>query len=210
MKQQTLAAMNGWSHEYPGAAAARSILLSVLERDGPREFAVELWDGEQWPAQMPGPARFKLLVRAPSAVRALFSRPDSLSFGEAFIYNQVDIKGSLLDIFAPADRLLNIPWSLADKYQLLRHLWAIPAPNYARSGLFAGFGATGRQGSPSRTRSSSGVYGWTSRWPTAVLIFTQLMIRSLRRKPPSSITSAASCGCGRECACSTWVAAGAP
>ena len=154
MKQQTLAAMNGLSHEYPGAAAARSILLSVLERDGPREFAVELWDGEQWPAQIPGPARFKLLVRAPSAVRALFSRPDSLSFGEAFIYNQVDVKGSLLDIFAPADRLLNIPWSLADKYQLLRHLWAIPAPNYARSGLFAGFGATGRPGSPSRTRAA--------------------------------------------------------
>ena len=47
MRQQTLAAMNGLSHEYPGAAAARSILLSVLDRDGPREFAVELWDGEQ-------------------------------------------------------------------------------------------------------------------------------------------------------------------
>ena len=46
MRPETLAAMNGLSHEYPGAAAARSVLRSVLERYGPREFAVELWDGE--------------------------------------------------------------------------------------------------------------------------------------------------------------------
>ncbi|HEX6768259.1 MAG TPA: class I SAM-dependent methyltransferase, partial [Candidatus Binatia bacterium] len=154
MKQETLATMNGVSREYPGAAAARSLLNSVLERYGPRDFAVELWDGEQWPAQTPEAERFKLLLRSPSAVRALFSRADSLSFGEAFVYNQVDVKGSLLDIFAPADRLMNIPWSLADKCRLLPQLLSIPAPSYARSGLFAGFGATGGQGSPARTRAA--------------------------------------------------------
>jgi len=154
MKQQTLTAMNGLDHGYPGAAAARSLLSSVLERYGPREFAVELWDGEQWKAQTPEPERFKLVLRTPSAVRGMFSRPDSLSFGEAFVYNQVDIKGSLLEIFAPADRLIKIPWSLADKCRLLPQLLAIPAPRYARSGLFAGFGAAGAQGSAARTRAA--------------------------------------------------------
>ena len=154
MKQETLATMNGLSQEFPGAAAARSLLNSVLERYGPRDFAVELWDGERWPAQTPEPERFKLLLRSPSAVRALFSRADSLSFGEAFVYNQVDIQGSLLNIFAPADRLMTISWSFADKCRLLAKLWSIPMPSYARSGLFAGFGAAGHQDSPARTRAA--------------------------------------------------------
>ena len=154
MKQDTLATMSGLSREFPGAAAARSLLETVLERYGPRDFAVELWDGEQWPAQNSGTARFKLLLRSPSAVRGLFSRADSLSFGEAFVYNQVDIQGSLLDIFAPADRLMTIPWSFAEKCRLLPKLWSIPVPSYARTGLFAGFGAAGSQGSAARTRAA--------------------------------------------------------
>lgn len=154
MKQETLASMNGLSHEYPGAAPARSLLRSVLERYGPRDFAVELWDGEQWPARNAAGARFKLVLRTPGAVRALFSRADSLSFGEAFVYNQVDIKGSLLETFAPADRLMTLRWSFAEKCRLLPELLSIPAPSYARSGLFAGFGAGGRRGSAARTRAA--------------------------------------------------------
>jgi len=154
MKQQTLAATNDLEHEYLGAAAARSLLHCVLERYGRREFAVELWDGEQWPAQTAEPARFKLVLRTPSAVRAMFSRPDSLSFGEAFVYNQVDVKGSLLETFAPADRLMKIHWSLAQKCRLLLRLLAIPTPSYARTGLFAGFGASSRKGAPARTRAA--------------------------------------------------------
>jgi len=154
MRQENLAVSNGSTHEYPGAAAARSLLRIVLERYGPREFAVQLWDGEKWPAQTAEPARFELVVRTPSAVRGLFGRADSLSFGEAFVYNQVDINGSLLDIFAPADRLINIPWSLAEKCQLLPQLLSIPAPRYSRTGLFGGFGAAGSRGSAARTRAA--------------------------------------------------------
>jgi cyclopropane-fatty-acyl-phospholipid synthase len=151
MRQQTMTAMNGFSREFAGAVAARSVLATVLERYGPRDFAVELWDGEQWPAQTPNAAHFKLLVRSPGAVRGLFSRADSLSFGEAYVYNQVDIQGSLLDIFAPADRLMTISWSFADKCRLLPKLLSIPVPIYARSGLFSGFGAGGSEGSSART-----------------------------------------------------------
>jgi len=84
-------------------------------------------------------------------VRGLFSQPDSLSFGEAFIYNQLDVRGSLLEIFPPADRLMTIPWSFTDKCRLFQQLCSIPAPNYARVGLFAGFGSAGAQGSLGRT-----------------------------------------------------------
>jgi len=152
--EASMATLNGFSQEFPGASAARSLLREVLARYGSREFAVELWDGEQWPAQVANPPRFKLILRTPSVVRAMFSRPDSLSFGEAFVYNQLDIKGSLLDIFSPADRLMTIPWSFTEKCRLFQQLWSIPAPSYAHTGLFAGFGNVGAQGSLQRTRAA--------------------------------------------------------
>ncbi|MGZ8433855.1 MAG: class I SAM-dependent methyltransferase [Candidatus Binatia bacterium] len=150
----SMAPMNGFGQEYPGGGKARSLLGTVLDRYGPRDFAVQLWDGEQWPAQADVRPRFKLILRSPGVVRGLFSRPDSLSFGEAFVFNHLDIKGSLLDIFAPADRLMTIPWSFAEKCRLLTQLWSIPAPTYARTGLFAGFGNAGAQGSLGRTRAA--------------------------------------------------------
>jgi cyclopropane-fatty-acyl-phospholipid synthase len=150
----SIATIDSVSRKYPGADAARNLLQIVFDRLGPREFAIELWDGERWPAQPGKRPRFDLVLRSPSVLRALFSQPDPLSFGEAFIYNQLDIRGSLLDIFAPADRLMTIPWSFVEKFRLQQLLWSIPAPNYARRGLFSGFGADGAQGSPRRTRAA--------------------------------------------------------
>jgi len=66
--------------------SARSHLQTVMARLRPREFAVQLWDGEQWPPEPPGPADFKLTFRAPNVVRNIFSDTSSLSFGEAYIY----------------------------------------------------------------------------------------------------------------------------
>ncbi len=54
----TMATLKGFGQEYPGAGAARSLLGTVLERYGPRDFPVELWDGEQWPAQADPRPRF--------------------------------------------------------------------------------------------------------------------------------------------------------
>jgi hypothetical protein len=34
--------------------SARAVLQTVLEHLRPREFAVELWDGEQWPPEPNG------------------------------------------------------------------------------------------------------------------------------------------------------------
>ena len=148
----SMATIDSLSREYPGAGASRFLLRTVLERYGPRDFALELW--EHWPAQLGNRPRFELILRSPSVVRGLFSQPDSLSFGEAFVFKQLDIRGSLLDIFALADRLMTIPWTFAEKCRLQQNLWSIPTPNYGRRGLFAGFGAEGAQGSAQRTRAA--------------------------------------------------------
>jgi len=52
--------------------SARAHLQTVMARLRPREFAVQLWDGEQWPAD------FKLTFRTPYVVRNIFSDTSSL------------------------------------------------------------------------------------------------------------------------------------
>ena len=120
--------------------AARSLLQMVLAHLSPRrEFAVQLWDGEQWPPESNRPAGFKLIFRTPNVVRSMFSDVSSLSFGEAYIYGGLDVQGSLLDIFESGDRLLTIQYPPSEKLRLARWLWSIPAPKYPRGGTFGGF-----------------------------------------------------------------------
>jgi len=99
--------------------AARALLRMVLARLGPREFAVQLWDGEQWPPEPEGPADFKLIFRSPNVVRSMFSDISSLSFGEAYIYGHLDVEGSLIDVFESGDRLLTIHYPAAEKLRRL-------------------------------------------------------------------------------------------
>lgn len=119
--------------------AARAVLQTVFAHLRPREFAVELWDGEQWPPEPNGPPDFKLIFRTPNVVRSMFSDVSSLSFGEAYIHNDLDIQGPLIDVFESGDRLLMIHFSPSEKLRLARWLWSIPAPKYPRSGIFSGF-----------------------------------------------------------------------
>lgn len=116
---------------------------TVLMRLGPREFSVQLWDGEQWPAKPNGPADFKLILRSPNVVRSMFSDISALSFGEFYIYGHLDIEGSLIDVFESGDRLLGLHYPTAEKLRLGRWLWSIPPPKYSRSGIFSGFGRVG-------------------------------------------------------------------
>jgi len=120
-------------------SSARSLLQTVLARLGSREFSVQLWDGEQWPAVPNGSADFKLMLRSPNVVRSMFSDVSALTFGEAYIYGHLDIEGSLIDVFESGDRLLGLQYPAAEKLRLARWLWSIPPPKYSRSGIFSGF-----------------------------------------------------------------------
>ena len=118
--------------------SARSLLRSVLAHLSPRKFAVQLWDGEQWPPESNGPANFELIFRSPNVVRSIFSDVSSLTFGEAYIYGHLDVQGSLIAVFESGDRLLTIQYPPLENF-VWRWLWSIPAPKYPRMGTFSGF-----------------------------------------------------------------------
>ena len=99
----------------PVDSSARSMLHAVLSHLKLRDFAVELWNGELWPAESAKPA-FKLIFRSPKVVRAMFSHPSALSFGEAYIYGYLDVEGSLLNVFKSGERLLTIDVSWMEKW----------------------------------------------------------------------------------------------
>ncbi|HVO92629.1 MAG TPA: cyclopropane-fatty-acyl-phospholipid synthase family protein [Terriglobales bacterium] len=121
------------------ADSARLFLQMVFGHFRPRDFAVELWDGEQWPPEPNRPADFKLVFRSPNVVRGMFSEASALSFAEAYIYGHLHVEGSLIDVFESADRLLTLHYPAAEKLRLARWLWSIPAPKYPRQGTFSGF-----------------------------------------------------------------------
>ncbi len=119
--------------------SARSLLETVISPLRPRGFAIQLWDGEQWPPEPAGPADFKLIFRTPNVVRSIFSNVSTLSFGEAYIYGDLEVQGSFIDIFESADRLMTIHYPASKRFKLARWLWSIPPIKYPRAGIFSGF-----------------------------------------------------------------------
>ncbi|HEY7217787.1 MAG TPA: cyclopropane-fatty-acyl-phospholipid synthase family protein [Candidatus Binatia bacterium] len=119
--------------------SARSLLETVMARLQPREFAVQLWNGEEWPPDPLGPADFTLIFRTPEVVRGIFSNASTLSFGEAYVYGDLDVQGSLTDVFEAGDRLLALHYPASEKLKLAHWLWSIPPVKYPRIGTFAGF-----------------------------------------------------------------------
>ena len=119
--------------------SARSLLETVISPLRPRGFAIQLWNGEQWPPEPAGPANFKLIFRTPNVVRSIFSNVSTLSFGEAYIDGDIEIQGSFIDIFESADQLMTIHYPASKRFKLARWLWSIPPIKHSRAGTFSGF-----------------------------------------------------------------------
>jgi cyclopropane-fatty-acyl-phospholipid synthase len=80
----------------------------LLEDYHPRNFAIELWDGTQWPAEAHQFCRFTLKINHPEAVSSVFHHPSQLALAEAYIYGDFDIQGDIANVFPLADYLSNL------------------------------------------------------------------------------------------------------
>jgi cyclopropane-fatty-acyl-phospholipid synthase len=96
---------------------------------------VRLWDGTSWESEPGRPARFTLVLKHPGALRTMFlgsgwrpSAPSELAFGEAYVYDDLDVEGDIHAVFPVAEYLLAQRGSLAERARLALELLQLPAP----------------------------------------------------------------------------------
>ncbi len=114
-----------------------AFLERLLASYQPRDFAVRLWDGTCWPSETAIVPRFTLVLRHPGALRSMLLRPggpSSLSFGEAYIYDDVDIEGDVHAVFPVVEHVLAHSWTAAEQMKLAMQLLRLPTPRRDRKG----------------------------------------------------------------------------
>jgi len=78
-------------------------VLQILFDGFSKNFRIELWDGTEIPAD--GDAEFTLKINYPCSLWHALVPPTDLSMGEAYIYNLIDIKGNIFQVFPVAEKL---------------------------------------------------------------------------------------------------------
>jgi cyclopropane-fatty-acyl-phospholipid synthase len=76
--------------------------------------AVRFWDGSVWRLHADQRTDATLILRHPESLGRLLRWPVQLALGEAYIYDDIDVIGSLDPLLPLADHLLERRWSLMD------------------------------------------------------------------------------------------------
>ena len=121
------------------ARIALDFLQNVLGDYHPRNFAVELWDGTTWEAETET-TLFTIVLKHPGALRRMFLPPNELTMGEAYIFGDFEVRGSLHDMMRLAVFLLDEQeWGLRQQlsaaWSLLRLPRALPVATERRAEL---------------------------------------------------------------------------
>lgn len=116
------------------AESSRSLLQQLFKSDGPRAFAVRLWDGTTWEPEGGSPARCTLVLQHPGALRRMLWNADELSVSEAYLYDDVDIEGDIGALIASANRFFVHPTRMGDRLRYARALIALPKGGKPRRG----------------------------------------------------------------------------
>jgi cyclopropane-fatty-acyl-phospholipid synthase len=82
-------------------------------REAPN-MAVRFWDGSVWRVRSDRPADVTLILRHPESLSRLLRWPVQLAIGEAYIYDDIDVIGSIDSLLPLADHLMERRWSLTD------------------------------------------------------------------------------------------------
>ena len=106
------------------ATITRELLQSLWGQDT-SALNVRLWDGTYWPDDAPRQAT--LVLNHPGALRAMFLPGNEVTLGEAYLYDDFNVEGSLEVLYGASERLITDPPSLAQRLRLLRQLRRLPA-----------------------------------------------------------------------------------
>jgi cyclopropane-fatty-acyl-phospholipid synthase len=111
-----------------------AILSEIFSEYHPRNFSVRLWDGTIWPHDPGVTPMFTMVLTHPGSLRAMFTHPTQLALGEAYVYNDFDIRGDIQSAFHMAEYLTHIDFTLREKVKLGALLRKLPADGHTRKG----------------------------------------------------------------------------
>lgn len=77
-------------------------------------LAVRFWDGSVWRLRSDHRTDATLVLRHPESLSRMLRWPVQLAIGEAYIYDDIDVHGSLDTLLPLADHLMQRRWSLMD------------------------------------------------------------------------------------------------
>jgi len=136
------------------AAQSLTFIQNLLGDYQPRDFAVRLWDGSEWPAEEE-PARFTLVLKHIGSLRRMLHDPSSdLSIGEAYIYDDFDIEGSIEAVYPVAEYLADQDWNLIKRIQIGWELLHLPGTRQHSEGTRQAATVAGQPHSIDRDRQA--------------------------------------------------------
>jgi cyclopropane-fatty-acyl-phospholipid synthase len=77
-------------------------------------IAVRFWDGSVWRLRSEQPTEATLVLRHPESMSRMLKWPVQLALGEAYIYDDIDVIGSIDALLPLADHLMQRRWSAMD------------------------------------------------------------------------------------------------
>jgi len=119
--------------EHVDSRSTLHFLKELLADYHPRDFALELWDGQHWSPETNQFRRFTWKINDPGVLRRILTSPSELSLSEAYIYGDFDIDGDIQAIFPLAEYFLNKHWGLKEKLRFGRQLLSLPGTPHAKS-----------------------------------------------------------------------------
>lgn len=116
------------------------------------KFGVRLWDGTYWPDDQPRPTT--LVLNHPGALRSMLLPGTEVGLGEAYLYDDFDVEGSLENVFALADDLAQDGNGVLQKLHAARELLQLPARPRLKTGWRGPAHLTGKRHSMERDRQA--------------------------------------------------------
>jgi cyclopropane-fatty-acyl-phospholipid synthase len=101
-------------------------MATILQQffPSPRNFAVQLWDQAEIPAD--SDPKFTLVLNHPGTLRHMLTPPIELSLGECYIFGDLDIKGDFYAALHLVDSLSGLNWAAPEVTSMLKDIQRLP------------------------------------------------------------------------------------
>ncbi len=110
------------------AEAAVSLTLKLLSEifgpSGNEQVSFRLWDGTQWPDAQP--RRATIILKHPGALRAMFLPGTELELAEAYLFDDFDIEGDMIQVFDLEETIVEATAGFSRKLSIARDLMRLP------------------------------------------------------------------------------------